>query len=260
MVRLLNFAENPNIGVDCERLPFRVIKYAKDLSVTPSTAAQAYFAAKMGVQQKQLFCVLDNSGVILQKGAMQWMSGAVQLTSGVKGISDLAGKFFQGAVTGESAIKPQYFGTGMIAAEPTYKHLLLEDLNDWGGQLVVDDGMFYACEASCRLSLQARSNFSSAVAGGEGLFNTLIQGSGVVCLESPVPREELIRVELNQDQLVIDGNFAVAWSASLQFSTEKSSKSLLGSAASGEGLVNTYRGTGTVLMAPLPMRQLPPIL
>ena len=39
-----------------------------------------------------------------------------------------------------------------------------------------------------------RSNFSSAVAGGEGLFNLGIQGSGALCLESPCPREELIEI------------------------------------------------------------------
>ena len=38
---------------------------------------------------------------------------------------------------------------------------------------------------------------------------------------------------------------------SLNFTVERSGKSLIGSAASGEGLVNVYRGTGKVLMAPL---------
>ena len=43
---------------------------------------------------------------------------------------------------------------------------------------------------------------------------------------------------------------AIAWSRSLQFTVEKSTKTLLGSLASGEGLVNVYRGTGKILMAP----------
>ena len=53
------------------------------------------------------------------------------------------------------------------------------------------------------------------------------------------------------DELKIDGNMAIAWSASLKFTVERSGKTLLGSAASGEGLVNVYRGTGKVLMAPV---------
>lgn len=44
---------------------------------------------------------------------------------------------------------------------------------------------------------------------------------------------------------------AIAWSGSLDFTVERSGKSLIGSAASGEGLVNVYRGTGKVLMAPV---------
>ena len=43
---------------------------------------------------------------------------------------------------------------------------------------------------------------------------------------------------------------AIAWSDTLSFTVEKSSKSLLGSAVSGEGFVNVYRGSGKILMAP----------
>ena len=96
-----------------------------------------------------------------------------------------------------------------------------------------------------------RSNVSSAVAGNEGLFNLGIQGNGVVCLESACPKEELVTISLQDDVLKIDGNMAIAWSGSLDFTVERSGKSLIGSAASGEGLVNVYRGTGKVLMAPV---------
>ena len=71
-----------------------------------------------------------------------------------------------------------------------------------------------------------------------------------MALESPVPMDELIIVSLQDDCLKIDGNMAIAWSGALDFTVEKSTKSLLGSAVSGEGFVNVYRGTGTVLMAP----------
>ena len=44
---------------------------------------------------------------------------------------------------------------------------------------------------------------------------------------------------------------AVCWTSSLQFTVEMSTKSIVGSAVSGEGLVNVYRGTGRVLMSPV---------
>ena len=56
---------------------------------------------------------------------------------------------------------------------------------------------------------------------------------------------------LKDDVLKIDGSLAIAWSGSLDFTVERSGKSLMGSAVSGEGLVNVYRGTGKVLIAPV---------
>ena len=117
--------------------------------------------------------------------------------------------------------------------------------------VALDDGLFLACESKIKQNVVMRSNLSSAVLGNEGLFNLSLSGNGFVALESPVPRVELVDVELQNDVLRIHGNFAVAWSKGLNFTVEKSTKSLIGSAVSGEGLVNVYRGTGKVLMAPV---------
>ena len=43
----------------------------------------------------------------------------------------------------------------------------------------------------------------------------------------------------------------MCWSSSLEFTVERTTKMLIGSAVSGEGLVNVYRGTGRVLMSPV---------
>ncbi len=40
-------------------------------------------------------------------------------------------------------------------------------------------------------------------------------GNGVLCLESPSPKEELIEVTLQDDVLKVDGNMAIAWSGML---------------------------------------------
>ena len=150
-----------------------------------------------------------------------------------------------------AAIKPEYTGDGTLVLEPTYKYILLEDLAHWNGSVVLDDGLFLACDSKLKQKAVMRSNLSSAVAGNEGLFNLGIVGEGVICLESPCPREELIEITLQDDVLKVDGNMAIAWSGSLDFTVERSGKTLVGSAASGEGLVNVYRGTGKVLLAPV---------
>ena len=251
MYKINNLFNNDDIRVVDTKGPFTVIEYLRDLSVMPSTAQLAYYCNQMNVRKRQVVCDLSKSPVTTQTGAMQWMVGKVQATTGLKGVGDFFTKSLRGSVTGESAIKPEYTGTGTLVLEPTYKHLILIDLADWNGSIVLDDGLFLACESTLKHKAVMRSNFSSAVAGGEGLFNLGIVGNGFVCLESACPKEELIEITLENDELKVDGNFAIAWSGSLNFTVERSGKSLIGSAASGEGLVNVYRGTGKVLLAPV---------
>ncbi len=251
MYQIKNFTDNDDIRILERKGAFTVIEYQRDLSVSPADAETAYFCNEMNVRKRQVICELEKSNVTIQAGAMQWMVGNVNATTGIKGVGDLFGKAIRGKATGESAIKPEYTGDGTLVLEPTYRYLLLEDVKDWNGSMVLDDGLFLACESGLKQKAVMRSNLSSAVAGGEGLFNLGLTGEGVVCLEAHCPREELIEVTLQNDVLKVDGNFAIAWSGSLDFTVERSGKSLVGSAASGEGLVNVYRGTGRVLMAPV---------
>lgn len=251
MFSIDNFTNNDDVRTLGQKGAFTSIEYIRDLSVNPQTALNAYFCNKMNVRKRQLVCNVGEVGITCQAGAMQWTAGNVNATTGIKGAGDFIGKMFKGKATGESAIKPEYTGNGILVLEPTYKHILLFDLNEWNGSVVLDDGLFLACESTVNQKLVMRSNFSSAVAGGEGLFNLALTGSGAFALESRCPKEELIVVDLNNDVLKVDGNFAIAWSASLNFTVERSGKTLIGSAASGEGLVNVYRGTGRVLLAPV---------
>lgn len=250
MFHISNFTNNDDINVLDSMGPFTVIEYARDLSVAPTNAMAAYFCNAMNVRKRQVMCDLSQANVTVQSGAMQWMVGNVKATTGIKGVGDLLGKAVRGKVTGESAIKPEYTGDGVMVLEPTYKHIILLDVDEWNGSVVLDDGMFLACDANLRHKAVMRSTLSSA-AGNEGLFNLGIVGSGVLCLESPCPKEELVEVTLRDDVIKIDGNMAVAWSGSLDFTVERSGRSLMGSAVSGEGLVNVYRGTGKVLFAPV---------
>ena len=232
---------------------FHVLEYVQDASVSPMNAMNEYFMSKMGVRRRQVVIDIDKDhSAIIQAGAMQWMGGNVRATSGVKGIGDFLGKAIKGAVTKETAVKPEYVGEGCLVLEPTYKYIILADIGKWGpAGMTIEDGMFLACDANVNSKVVARKNLSSAVLGGEGLFNLSLQGNGIAALESNVPEDELIEVLLENDELKIDGNLAVCWSSNLEFTVERSTKTLVGSAVSGEGLVNVYRGTGRVLMCPV---------
>ena len=183
---------------------------------------------------------------------MQGMAGHVKATTGIKGVGEFVGKMVKGAITKETAVKPEYVGNGILVLEPTYKYLILVDVGSWGEKgVTIEDGIFYACSGTVKNKLTARKTISSTVLGKEGFFNLSLVGEGVAALESNVPYEELIEVELDNDELKIDGNLAVCWSSGLEFTVERSTKTLVGSAVSGEGFVNVYRGTGKVLMSPV---------
>ncbi|MDO4437203.1 MAG: AIM24 family protein [Coriobacteriaceae bacterium] len=247
-----NFENNDDVRKLAELGQFSVVEWQRDLSVSPWSAQTAWFASEMNVRRRQLLIKLDGrTGVTLQAGAMQWTVGDVQANTGVKGAGDLMGKMFRGAVSQDTMIKPEYTGTGMLVCEPTWQFIQLINLAQWGNSIVLNDGLFLACDSTISDSLQRRANMTSALAGNEGLFNLRLDGAGVVALETPCPLEEIVVIDLQNDELKIDGNYALAWSSSLDFTVERSGKSLIGSAASGEGLVNVYRGTGRVLMAPM---------
>ena len=251
MYQIKNFLDNDDIRVAEQKGNIKNVQYLRDLSVNPATAITQYYAAQMNVRKRQALIELKGDEYVTSAGAMQWMLGNVESVTDVKGVGDFLGKALKGSVTKESAVKPKYRGNGMLMLEPTYKHLLIEDISNWGSGMVLDDGMFLACEAKVKNDVIMRSNLSSAILGNQGLFSLRLSGNGLAILESPVPREELIEIELENDVIKIDGNMAVAWSDTLNFTVEKSGKSLLGSAVSAEGFVNVYRGTGKILLAPV---------
>ncbi len=231
---------------------FSVIEFLRDISVSPAEAQTAFFASQMNIRKKQLVAELNDAcGVVVQSGAMQLMLGAIDASTNIKSAGDLMKKFVSSKVTGETVIKPHYIGDGIVVLEPTYRYIILEDLADWGGNMVIEDGMFLACEDTVAMRVTARSTVSSVVLGHEGLFNTSLYGEGIVALESPSPAEELFVVDIVDDVLKIDGDMAIAWSSGLSFTVERTTKTLIGSAASGEGLVNVFRGSGRVLIAPI---------
>lgn len=251
MFRISNLTKNQNINFIDDLGPFQILEYKKDLSVNPYTAANEYFCSEMNVRKRQVLCkVVDNVPIITQAGAMQWYVGNLECTTGLKGVGDFAKKMVGASVSKETTVKPEYRGNGLLMLEPTYKYLILVDVSEWG-TIVLDDGLFLACTGDVKQKITRRTTMSSAIAGCEGLFNLALSGSGYAVLESSTPKTELIEIELKDDIIRIDGNLALAWSDSLKFTVERSSKSLMGAMINGEGLVNVYKGTGKILMQPV---------
>ena len=171
MIQYKNIFNNPNMICIAQGGMYYVYEHQEDLSVSPANANMSYFMKKMNVRKRQVLIALNESAVKIQAGAMQWMSGAVKADSGVTGVGNFLGKMARGIATGESASKPRYSGTGYVMLEPTYHFLLVEDLSTWEGGMVLDDGLFLACDADTRETIVRRKNVATAVLGGEGIFN-----------------------------------------------------------------------------------------
>ncbi|GHU50581.1 transcriptional regulator [Clostridia bacterium] len=250
-MKIENLYENPNIEIVAKKGIFRVVEYKSDLTLMrPETAMNAYFMKEQEVRKRQLLVELDGkTGLILSPGAMQWIAGDIKSVTNVKGVGDFFAKSIRGKVTGEAAINPLYKGLGTLMTEPTHRFIFLEEVSSHGG-LVVADGMFLACEDTLTMEVATVKTLSGAVMGGQGIFNLRLKGAGVVAVESKIPKGEILKATLAAgDTLQIDGPLALMWDDALTMSVEKSGKSLIGSAMSGEGLVNVFRGTGSVWMA-----------
>ena len=245
---------NDNRKVVSQQGNFKVIEHQKDLSVSKLTAQNEYYSSQMNVKLRQVEISLTGTNTVkTQAGAMQMLLGNVEMNTGVTSAKGFLGSMVKAAVTSETAVKPEYSGNGQVILEPTYKHIILQDVADWGaGGLVIEDGMFLASDGTVQHTVIENSqDLATALLSSEGLYNLCFTGSGIVALESYVPLEELVEINLQDDVLKVDGNMAVCWSGSLKFTVEKTTKSLLGSLASGEGLVNVYRGTGKVWVSPV---------
>ena len=197
---------------------------------------------------KQVKIILDDAGVIIEPGALHFHKGSIICDTSVGGVGGLAKKMLKKKLADESAFHPLYSGVGEVFLEPSFSHFLIVNLDN--SSIIVDKGMFYCGESGLQVSAASQKNVSAALFGGEGMFQTKISGTGVCILESPVPMSEILKYDLDNEKLQVDGNFALLRSESVKFSVESSGKSLTGKLTSGEGMLQTFNGTGAVWLAP----------
>lgn len=231
-------------GMTVEVLQYEELRGMNDIGMAQSL----WFMKQENMKVKQIAIYLENDGCKVEPGAMSYFQGNLEMVSGMT-LGNAVGKIFSGTVTGEKAAQPEYKGTGMVVLEPSFKHFLTLILEP-GERIIVDKGMFYCAQSSVTVRPIMNRNVSSALLGGEGIFQQELVGPGLVVLESLVPTEEINVIEMKNDVLKVDGNFAVLRTGDIEFTVERSAKTLIGSAVSGEGLVNVYRGTGQIWLAP----------
>jgi len=201
-------------------------------------------AVKFEVVEKETLKFLkadfENSAVRYESGGMYYMQGNLEMEANLP----TAGGFLKSMVTRESVVKPVIRGGGTVWFEPTFGNFTIMELK--GEEWILDKGAYYASELGIEISSFTNKSISGLFSG-EGFFQTKVSGFGQIVILSNGPLET---VELNNGKLVVDGSFAVARQASVQLTVAKANKGIFGSMISGEGIVNTFTGTGKVLIAP----------
>lgn len=210
----------------------------------PQPAPSQFGAIKFDVVEKEtlkfLTAEFSNSAVRYESGGMYYMQGNLDLEANLPS----AGGFLKSMVTRESVVKPVIRGSGTVWFEPTFGNFTIMELK--GEEWILDKGAYYASEMGIEIGSFTNKSISGLFSG-EGFFQTKVSGTGKVVIFSNGPIET---IELNNGKLVVDGSFAVARQASVQLTVAKANKGIFGSMISGEGIINTFTGSGKVLIAP----------
>ena len=231
---------------------FELLEYDALAGTEPvSIAHQLFTLNRAGVRLRQLRVRLSSDAVRTEPGALQFLKGQIEMESNTGAGSGLGG-LMKGALaaarTGETLFKPLYRGSGELYLEPSFGHYWMMQME--GETLYADQGLFFCCEDSVKVEAHKVESFSARMAGGEGRYQTKVSGTGMVVFRIPVPRGEIVELTLSDETLQVDGSFALLRTGEVHFSVERASNSLAGAVTSGEGLLQTFRGSGRVWIAP----------
>lgn len=187
---------------------------------------------------------LNQETIRTESGALYYMRGDIAMESKAPSV----GGFFKAMVTGESVFRPTYTGTGEVYLEPSFGGFHVLELT--GKAWILENGAYWASDAGVAVDVH-REKALTAFKSGEGFmdFQTKVSGQGTVVVQAQGPVEV---VQLRNEKLTVDGKYVLGRTAGIQYEVTRSSKSLVGSLTSGEGLVRNYSGSGTILFAPMP--------
>ncbi len=186
--------------------------------------------------------------VQIERGCMAYHMGGVELTgkmnSSSGGFGGLLKAVGRSVTSGESIFitRAKGLNDGAILAVAPAVPGMIRELKLGAEQWRIRDAAFLACDGECSYEMK-RQSFGKALFGGTGGFFIMeTRGTGTMLLNS---YGDILEVQV-KDSLVVDNSHVVAWSNTLNYDIKVAS-GVFGF-KSGEGLVNEFYGTGTVLI------------
>ncbi|OTN87801.1 hypothetical protein A5819_000249 [Enterococcus sp. 7E2_DIV0204] len=187
----------------------------------------------------------------LESGAMVYHNGEINLegkmnSNGKSGLGGAIRALGRSMSSGESFFITKASGltdTAKVALAPATPGAIKE-LQVGSEHWRLNTGAFLACDASVSYNMK-RQKLSGAIFGGTGgLFVMETSGSGSLLINS---YGDIVEIHLDGTKpFVVDNQHVVAWSESLDYNIKVAS-GIFGF-TTGEGVVNEFHGTGTIMI------------
>lgn len=191
--------------------------------------------------------------VFIQRGSMVYHTPNVSLNTQLNASGSGLGHFVKAVgrsmVSGESTFITQAVAesdNGNLALAPdTPGQVIALELGE--KQYRLNDGAFLALDGTAFYTME-RQSIGKALFGGQGgLFVMTTQGQGTLLANA---FGSIKKIELQNQEITIDNAHVVAWSQSLDYDIHLEN-GFWQSIGTGEGVVNTFRGTGEVYVQSL---------
>lgn len=191
--------------------------------------------------------------VYIQRGSMVYHTPNVSLNTKLNASGSGLGRFVKAVgrsmVSGESTFITQAVAesdNGNLALAPdTPGQVIALELGE--KQYRLNDGAFLALDGTASYTMESQSIGKALFGGQGGLFVMTTQGQGTLLANA---FGSIKKIELQNQEITIDNAHVVAWSQSLDYNIHLEN-GFWQSIGTGEGVVNTFRGTGEVYVQSL---------
>lgn len=189
----------------------------------------------------------------IQRGSMVYHTPSVRLNTKLNAQGSGLGKLIKAVgrsmVSGESAFITQAISSaddGRLAIAPSMPGQVIA-LELGVEQYRLNDGAFLAMDGAAHYTLERQSVGRALFGGQGGFFVMTTQGQGVLLANA---FGSIKKISLVNQEMTIDNAHVVAWSTRLDYNIHLEN-GWLQSVGTGEGVVNTFRGTGDIYVQSL---------
>ncbi|WP_164683812.1 TIGR00266 family protein [Streptococcus hyointestinalis] len=191
--------------------------------------------------------------VYIQRGSMVYHTPSVSLNTKLNGrgsgLGKLMGAIGRSMTSGESMLITQAVSNadnGKLALAPNTPGQVVA-LELGSKQYRLNDGAFLALDGSAQYRMERQSVGRALFGGQGGFFVMTTEGVGTLLANA---FGSIKKIELQGDEMTIDNAHVVAWSTELDYNIHLEN-GFVQSIGTGEGVVNTFRGTGEVYVQSL---------